>query len=44
MWVECMRLNDEPLVEMDCLKYQGSQVVGDGGCEMDVRSIKCGEH
>ena len=29
-------LNDEPLEEVDCLKYRGSQVAADGGCERDV--------
>ena len=29
-------LNDEPLEEMDCLKFLGSQVAADGGCERDV--------
>ena len=29
-------LNVEPLEEMDCLKYMGSQVAADGGCEKDV--------
>ena len=29
-------LNGEPLEEVDCFKYLGSQVAGDGGCEMDV--------
>ena len=26
-------LNCEPLEEVDCLKYLGSQVAADGGCE-----------
>ena len=26
----------EPLEEMDCFKYLGSQVAADGGCERDV--------
>ena len=30
------RLNGEQLEEVDCLKYLGSQVTGDGGCERDV--------
>ena len=30
------RLNSEPLLEVDCFKYLGSQVAADGGCEMDV--------
>ena len=25
--------NGEPLVEVVCLEYQGSQVTADGGCE-----------
>ena len=29
-------LNDEPLEEVDCLKYLGSQAAADGGCERDV--------
>ena len=29
-------LNSEPLEEVDCFKYLVSQVVADGGCEMDV--------
>ena len=29
-------LNGEPLEEVDCFKYLGSQVAADGGCEMDV--------
>ena len=29
-------LNCEPLEEMDCFKYRGSQVAADGGCERDV--------
>ena len=29
-------LNGEPLEEVDCFKYLGSQVVADGGCERDV--------
>ena len=29
-------LNGEPLYEVDCFKYLGSQVAADGGCEMDV--------
>ena len=31
-----MILNGEPLEEVDCFKYLGSQVIADGGCEMDV--------
>ena len=29
-------LNGEPLEEVDCFKYLGSQVAGDRGCERDV--------
>ena len=29
-------LNGEPLEEVDCFKYLGSQVAEDGGCERDV--------
>ena len=29
-------LNGEPLKELDCFKYLGSQVAADGGCESDV--------
>ena len=29
-------LNNEPLEEVDCFKYLGSQVAADGGCERDV--------
>ena len=29
-------LNDEPLEEVECFKYLGSQVAADGGCERDV--------
>ena len=29
-------LNGEPLEEVDCFKYVGSQVAADGGCERDV--------
>ena len=29
-------LNSEPLEEVDCFKYLGSQVTADGGCERDV--------
>ena len=28
-------LNGEPLKEVDCFKYLGSQVAADGGCERD---------
>ena len=31
-----VRLNDEPLEELDCLTYLGPQVAVDGGCERDV--------
>ena len=30
------RLNGEPLEEVDCFKYLGSQVAADGGYERDV--------
>ena len=29
-------LNGEPLEQVDCFKYLGSQVAADGGCERDV--------
>ena len=29
-------LNLEPLEEVDCFKYLGTQVAADGGCESDV--------
>ena len=29
-------LNHEPLEEVDCFKYPGSQVAANGGCERDV--------
>ena len=29
-------LNGESLEEVDCIKYLGSQVAADGGCERDV--------
>ena len=29
-------LNGEPLQEVDCFKYLGTQVAADGGCERDV--------
>ena len=32
-------LNGEPLEEVDCFKYLGSQVAADGGCERDVVHI-----
>ena len=31
-----MRLNGEPLEEIHCFKYMGSQVAADGGCVRDV--------
>ena len=31
-----VRLNDDPLEEVDCFKNLGSQVAADGGCERDV--------
>ena len=31
-----MILNSEPLEEVDCFKYLGSQVAADRGCEIDV--------
>ena len=31
-----MILNGEPLEEMNCFKYLGSQVAADGGCERDA--------
>ena len=31
-----MILNGEPLEELDCFKYLGSQASADGGCERDV--------
>ena len=31
-----MILNGEPLEEVDCFKYLGSQVAADGGCEWDL--------
>ena len=40
-------LNGEPLEEVDCFKYLGSQVAADGGCETDVvqriRGVERGE-
>ena len=33
MGLECMILKGEPLEEVDCFKYLGSQVAADGGCE-----------
>ena len=39
-YVNCSRLNmrliGEPLEEMDCFKFLGSQVAADRGCEKDV--------
>ena len=32
-------LNGEPLEEVDCFKYLGSQEAADGGCERDVVHI-----
>ena len=29
-------INGEPLQEVDCFKYLGSQVAADGGCKRDV--------
>ena len=31
-----MILKGDPLEEVDCFKYLGSQVAADGGCERDV--------
>ena len=31
-----VRLNGEPLEEVYCFKYLGSQVAADGGCERNV--------
>ena len=36
-------LNGEPLEEVDCFKYLGSQVAADGGCKMDVVQSMNGE-
>ena len=36
MHVMYMILNGEPLEEVDCFKYLGSQVAADGGCETDM--------
>ena len=33
------KLNGVPLQEMECFKYLGSQVVADGGSEMDVDHV-----
>ena len=30
------RLNGDPLKEVDCFKYLGSQVAADGGCESNI--------
>ena len=35
-----MILNFEPLEEVDCFKYLGSQVAADGGCERVVGALK----
>ena len=35
-------LNGEPLDEVDCFMYLGSQVAADGGCERDVVGIGLG--
>ena len=37
-------LNSEPLEEVDCFKYLGSQVAADGGCERDVAHRMNEEH
>ena len=42
-------LNGEPLEEVDCFTYLGSQVSADGGCERDVvhrmnEGLERGEH
>ena len=29
-------VNGEPLEDVDCFKYMGSQVAADGGCERDL--------
>ena len=34
-----VRLNGEPLEEVDCFKFVWSQVVADGGCEREVVHI-----
>ena len=34
-----VRLNGQPLEEADCLKYLGSQVAANAGCERDVVHI-----
>ena len=45
-----VRLNGEPLEEVDCFKYLGSQVAADGGCERDMvhrtkrETLKCVRH
>ena len=31
-----VRINGDPLEEVECFKYLGSQVAADGGCERDV--------
>ena len=35
-------LNGEPLEEVDCFKFLGSQVAADGGCERDVHRMNEG--
>ena len=35
-WRMHVMLNGEPLEEVDCGKYLGSQVAADGACERDV--------
>ena len=35
-FITLLRLLEEPLEEVDCFKYLGSQVAADGGCERDV--------
>ena len=34
-WMHVIQ-NGEPLEQVDCYKYLGSQVVADGGCGRDV--------
>ena len=31
-----VRLNGDQLKEVDCVKYLGSQVAADGGCDTDM--------
>ena len=40
LWVECMhvRIDGEPLEEVDCINYLWSQVAADAGCNKDVGS------